>query len=482
MQQSISAGRVAALVGPLDGGPAYASLEASLRLLIGDGRIGYDVRLPSERDLTATLGLSRTTVARAYAGLRESGYAAARQGSGTFTRVPGGRSVTHDHALSPRMDEEIDLGCAATGAAPGLTEAFAGAATDLPAYLGGHGYFLAGLPVLQEAIAAQYTRRGLPTDPRQVVVTPGALAASALVSVALTQPGTRVLVESPVYPNAVQALRTAGARVLPSPVDGGAVEGEDGGWAMDEIGARLRQVRPALAYLVPDFQNPTGHLMADEQRAQLADHLAAAGTTAVVDEAHHAIALDDVDLPLPLAAHAPGAISLGSAAKAYWGGLRLGWVRAPHALVDDLLRARLGLDLGTPVMEQLVLRRLLDAGPVLPGHLDRLREQRDTLVAGLREHLPSWRFRVPAGGLSLWCALPAPLAVPLAAAAEERGVAITPGPVFAIETGLSRYVRIAWTRPAAELADAVPRLAAAWAHTLHGAPAGARGPERMTVA
>ncbi|TIC80788.1 PLP-dependent aminotransferase family protein [Nocardioides sp. GY 10127] len=475
MQQSISASAVASLVGTLDSQPTYAALERSLRLLIGDGRIGYDVRLPSERDLTAALGLSRTTVARAYAGLRESGYAAARQGSGTYTRVPGGRSATHDHVLSPRSEEEIDLSCAAPQAPAGLAEAFAEAADDLPAYLGGHGYFLAGLPALQESIAASYERRGLPTDPRQIVVTPGALAAAALVAVALTGQGTRVLVESPVYPNAVQALRTSGARLLPSPVD-------PSGWALEEVGARLRQVRPRLAYLVADFQNPTGHLMDDEQRAAYAAHLAAAGTTAVVDEAHHALRYDDVPVPLPFAAHAPGAISLGSAAKSFWGGLRLGWVRAPHALVDDLVRARLGLDLGTPVMEQLVLRRLLDAGDVLPGHRDRLHEQRDALLDGLAEHLPSWRFHRPAGGLTVWCELPEPLAVPLAAAAEERGVAVVPGPVFALESGLSRYVRISWTRPAAQLADAVPRLAAAWAHTLLRAPSGSSPRPRVTVA
>ena len=141
------------------------------------------MRLPSERELTEALAVSRTTVTRAYALLRESGYAVSRQGSGTFTRVPGGRARSHDRALLPGVDDgdAIDLNCAAAPAPAGLMQAFADAIGDLPAHLGGHGYFPAGLPLLQQRIAASYAARGLPTDPDQVLVTPGALAARPVV-------------------------------------------------------------------------------------------------------------------------------------------------------------------------------------------------------------------------------------------------------------------------------------------------------------
>jgi DNA-binding GntR family transcriptional regulator len=91
MQGSIAPTRLAILVGDFDRAPAYAGLADALRVLICDGRVSADVRLPSERDLSIALGLSRTTVTRAYAGLVESGFAQAQQGSGTYTRLPGGR-------------------------------------------------------------------------------------------------------------------------------------------------------------------------------------------------------------------------------------------------------------------------------------------------------------------------------------------------------------------------------------------------------
>jgi len=177
MTGSIAAPRLATLAGEFDRNPAYAGLADTLRLLIGDGRVDIDLRLPSERDLSVALAVSRTTVTRAYASLVETGYAVARQGSGTYTRVPGGRRQALDRTLTPHTgdDDVVDLSCAAPPAPLGIAAAYADAAADLPAYLGGHGYFPTGLPSLQEAIAATYDERGLATDPAQISVVPGAL-------------------------------------------------------------------------------------------------------------------------------------------------------------------------------------------------------------------------------------------------------------------------------------------------------------------
>jgi DNA-binding transcriptional MocR family regulator len=483
MPPVLSAQRVASLTDGFARSPAYLGLAESLRVLIGDGRIGIGVRLPSERELTGALDVSRTTVTRAYEVLREAGYAEARRGSGTFTAVPGGHRRAHDRSLLPGTGGEdmIDLNCAAHSAPPGLVDAYQRATAELPAYLSGPGYFPLGVPALQARIAASYDARGLPTVPEQVMVTAGALAAASIVAQAFTAPGDRVVVESPTYPNATQAVRHAGARLVPAAVD-------PEGWDLDALGATLRQSSPRLAYLIPDFQNPTGHLMSASQREELAATLARTRTVVVADEAHQALALTPglaASMPPPLAAYADDAITIGSASKSYWGGLRLGWVRAPLAEMDRLLQARIGLDLGAPVFEQLVLADLMDhADEVLPAHRERLVAGRDALVAAVGEHLPQWRFRVPEGGLALWCELPEALGTATSAEAERRGVVVAPGPVFAVEGGLDRHVRIPWTASPETLTEAVRRLAAAWEHvTDHAArPATRSAPGRVMVA
>jgi DNA-binding transcriptional MocR family regulator len=462
MVGSIAAPRLAALAGNFDRRPAYAGLADELRLLIGDGRVGVDLRLPSERDLSVALGVSRTTVTRAYAGLVESGFALARQGSGTYTRLPGGRRRGLDRTLTPSTtgDDVIDLNCAAPSALPGIGTAYAEAVQDLSRYLGGHGYFPSGVPALQEAVADSYEARGLPTDPAQIMVVPGSLTALTVVAQGLVGTGDRVLVETPGYPNAHESLRRAGARRVGLPMD---VDG----WDLGAVGRLLRQTRPQLAYLIPDFQNPTGNLMSDADREQLAALLRRSGTVPVADESHQALALDGRPMPRPFASYAPETVTLGSTSKSFWGGLRIGWVRCPDGVLGRLMEARVALDLGSPVLEQLVAARLLARREELwADQRQRLREQRDALAGVLRTELPDWRFRLPHGGLSLWCELPRVAgagATALVLEAERRGVIVSPGSVFAVDGGLDSFVRVPFSRPADELRTAVGRLAEAWA-------------------
>ena len=126
------------------------------------------------------------------------------------------------------------------------------------------------------------------------------------------------------------------------------------GWDLDATVARVRQVSPRLAYLIPDFQNPTGLLMDDAQRERYAAALRRGRVTPIVDESHALLALDGQAMPRPFAAYAPDTITVGSTSKGFWGGLRVGWIRAPHDQMERLTRARVTLDLGVPVMEQLV--------------------------------------------------------------------------------------------------------------------------------
>ncbi|MDO7867580.1 PLP-dependent aminotransferase family protein [Nocardioides jiangxiensis] len=475
MSAVMTAGRIATLVDGFDRSPAYAGLSDALRLLIGEGRIPLGARLPSERDLTVALDVSRTTVTRAYADLRERGFAEARTGSGTFTRLPGGRRATLDRGLAPLpgTTELIDLNCAAGGAPTGLAAHYEAAVAELPAYLGGHGYFPAGLPALQEQVAATYAARGLPTEPDQVLVTAGALSATAIAAQALTSPGDRLLVDSPVYPNATSALTSRGARLVTSPVDAA-------GFDVPGMVATVRQAAPRAAFVLADFQNPTGHVMAADEREEYAAALRRNRVVAIVDEAHQALALDAVEMPPPFASFLPDAIAVGSASKQFWGGLRLGWIRAPRERIEQLTSARLGLDLGAPLVEQLVLARVLaDPEPIASVQRDRLRTQRDALVEALRGRLPEWRFRVPAGGLCLWVELPAPVATVLAGEAERQGASIAPGSAFAVEGGLERFIRLPWTRPADELRAAVDVLAASWEAVADGVSAPQAGRVRV---
>lgn len=463
------------LVGDFNRSPAYRGLRLALQELIGDGRIPIGTRLPSERAVTAVLGVSRNTVSRAYADLVAAGFAGARRGSGTYAAVPVDRRRAHDHLLHaagtthavPGAPEgAIDLNCAADAATPGVAAAYERALAALPSYLCGSGYLPSGLPELQAIVAAAYAKRGLPTTPEQIVVTSGALSGIAIAARALSRPGDRVMIESPVYSNAIEALRLGGGRLVSSPL---ADPLGDEGWDMDGIESTLRQTSPHLAYLIPDFQNPTGLLMDDAQRARYADALRTARTVPIVDETLQPTCLSGIPMPAPFAAHATDAITIGSASKMFWGGLRVGWIRAPRALAGRIVQARVQFDLGSSLFDQLVLVELLKHPDILATRRERLRQRRDALAQALRERLPDWRFRLPDGGMTLWVQLPHGSATALAADMEHHGVYLAPGPVFSVEGGSDGWLRIPYARPEEELVRAVERIAAAWPATPSGA-------------
>jgi DNA-binding transcriptional MocR family regulator len=456
----VSASHLARLLGDATAtSPAYRGLSDAIRLLVADGRVLHGTRLPSERELTVALGVSRTTVTRAYAELRDRGYLTSRRGSRSVVTVPGGPQPGTSGLLSPsdRVDDFIDLTCAAPVAPQGILAAYEAAVQELPRHLCGTGYHPGGLPELRTELAERYTARGVATDPEQIIVTGGALAGSAVAARALVGAGDRVVAESPGYPNVLATFRRAGARLTGVPV---APTGNDVAVFSDAV----RQVSATAALLVPDFHNPTGTLMPDEDRARIAHALRRSGAVPVVDETLVEVALDPAPPTRPFAAFDGRTITVGSASKSHWGGLRIGWIRVPINEVGRFMEARVTLDLGAPVLEQVVLSHLLRQGSApVEAQREQLRLQRAALVHALAQELPDWQYALPPGGLALWCTLPEPLSTPLVAAAEREKVLLAPGSAFAVDgRGIERHVRIPYALHPDTLVDAAGRIATAW--------------------
>ncbi|WAB82165.1 PLP-dependent aminotransferase family protein [Microcella daejeonensis] len=433
--------------------PLYEVLADRIRLLVLDGRIALGVRLPAERALAAHEGLSRTTVAGAYARLRDLGYLRSVRGSGSVVQLPPGDAPPMIGAPGTGL---IDFSSASLPAVPLIAEAAREAAELLPRYLEAPGFDLLGLPELRAAIAERCTRAGVPTGPDEIMITLGAQHALALVARTLIARGDRVLIESPTYPHAIEALRGAGGRLVTVPVT------TDEGWDDEALARVFARSSPALAYLMPDFHNPTTRVMLDEQRARVAALAEAHGTVLVVDETMADLGFEG-STATPMAAFGPGVVTLGSVGKSIWGGIRLGWIRADRALITRLAVARSAGDLGSPTLEQLVLLRLLD-------RYDRVLDaRRAQLVAGhalmareLARRFPSWSVPEVGGGLTFWVGIGAPVASRLALAARAEGVLIGAGPRFGIDGAFERFVRIPFCRPEEESLRALDALQRAW--------------------
>lgn len=453
----LSARSLIGLIGELDSTrPVYEALAERIRLLITDGRISVATRLPSERELAEWTGRSRTTIVAAYQALRDAGYVVSRRGSGSQVVLPPARDGNG-------VTRTIDFARAVPPPVQGLREILAEVGDRMLDALNGPGFDLLGNHALRESIAGRYRDRGLPTTADQIMVTMGAQHAISLIARTLLRRSDVALVESPTYPHAYDALKSAGARLITTPVT-------TDGWDVDRLVETLRTVRPVLAYLIPDFHNPTGASMPPEVRAELANVARVTGTTLVIDETTADLNIDRSWDDGPFARHAArtpsngaGVITVGSLSKSIWGGLRLGWIRADTAIVRRLAQARPSGDLGTPQLEQLLGERIIQSMPtLLTQRRELLTSHRAVLSRLIRERLPQWVVPNPNGGLSLWVQLDRPASSAVTSLCEARGLALVAGPKFSIDGAFERYIRLPFTSPIDDLEAGVRLLAETW--------------------
>jgi DNA-binding transcriptional MocR family regulator len=156
-------------------------------------------------------------------------------------------------------------------------------------------------------------------------------------------------------------------------------------------------------------------------------------------------------------------VSIGSVGKTVWGGIRVGWIRADRPLIRKLVAARSANDLGTPILEQLLVARLLEDMPaILEQRREQLRAGRDHLEARLAERFPDWEVPHVDGGITTWVNLGAPVSSQLALAARNQGLLVPAGPRFGIDGAFERFLRIPFSHAAGEMDRAVDALERAW--------------------
>jgi 2-aminoadipate transaminase len=319
-----------------------------------------------------------------------------------------------------------------------------------------------GDPLLRELLAQRLALRGLPADGDEILVTTGSQQAIGLVASVLLDPGDSVLVENPSYLAALQCFSFARAQLVPVPCD-------DEGLQPDALPELIARHAPKFLYLVPTFQNPTGRTLPGERRRRLAEIAAEHGLWLIEDDPYGELRYDGEPLA-PIAAY-PGAqdrtVTVSSLSKVLAPGLRIGWLRAPDALLRPLAIAKQAADLHTSTIDQLAARASLQAADI-DEHIARLcseyRRRRDALLDGLAGALPAGStFNRPAGGMFVWARLPAGWdAAELLVAALRHNVAFVPGaPFFAVDAD-TRTLRLSFTTHTPEqIVEGLGRLRAA---------------------
>lgn len=453
-----------ALAGWADSGHGNLAqrLAVGLRRLIAAGLVPSGTRLPPERRFAGELAVSRSTVTAAIDLLRADGLVTSRQGRGTMVVGPPGVDISSnrmaDHLVAGAGGIDLAVGNPAdVSHLPAVSVDIA----DLLASGAGAGFQPLGLPAMRHALADHHRGLGQHTDPDEIHVTSGAHQAIALLIGTLAARGDDVAIETPGYPGMFDITDGIGVGVAD-------LESDRAGIRPESLQRVLVERAPKVVYVQSGPQNPTGVVTPIGRVRALAAildrHGAPCGTTVVEDATLAELAFAGrPSTDLARTCRRTPVVSVSSFSKVLWGGLRVGWIRAPLPIIDRTLHRRLASDLGPAVPSQLLCLALL------PHLVETAARRRDFLEDSvhratemLRSEVPVWEVDPPQGGSVLWVDTGLDDTAPLVRFAHRHGVHVASGSIALPGQRPDPHLRICVDRPWTLVDVGLRRLGAAW--------------------
>lgn len=329
-----------------------------------------------------------------------------------------------------------------------------------------------GDAALRAALAALSQARGIRCKAPELLVTSGSQQAFDLLLKVFIEPGDTVCVETPAYPAALQALRLAGANIVPVPVDGDGLQ-------VEVLAERLRSApagrRPKLLYTVPTFSNPCGTLLPDARRAQLVQLAREHGFLIVEDDPYGELSFSDTGATQPLRAHGEAeaggsnpVIYLSSLSKTVAPALRIGWLIASADVLRRCAIAKQTNDMCTSPLTQAIATLYLQSGryrTTVERARAEYRRRMQALVQSLQAELGAQLgFVEPRGGMFLWARGEGAIdRARLFEAAVEAGVLYVPGAAFYASEPDLQTMRLSFAAPDVEqIREGSRRLAQAF--------------------
>lgn len=449
----------------------YEALAADFTSLIEQGVMRESERIPSVRQASQHHNLSISTVIRAYLLLESRGLIESRPQSGYFVR-PLKKPVTDialapapcpvQVALAPQLDvshlvlstlRSIQQGSMPFGSPYPDPELFpfarinqhanaigrqqgCGLAPDLPP----------GNPELIRQIARRHLENGLAVDPAEILITVGATEAINLCLQAVARPGDAIAVESPCYYAVLHAIENAGMRAVEIPAH------PRTGIDIALLERAIATEGIAAAVVMPNYQNPLGFAMSDADKRALVDLMHRHQLPLIENDVYNELYFGDAH-PTSLKCFDRDGLVLhcNSFSKSLTPAHRIGWT-LPGRYRARIEKLKFLGTLGTPVLPQLAIAQYLQHDGY-DFHLRRLRkhlaQQARIMAAAVRRFFPAGTtVSEPAGGYVLWVGLPGGVkALPLYARAQERGISVGPGDMFATGPAFQHYIRLNYSYP-----------------------------------
>lgn len=474
----------------------YEVLAEEIAQSIRTGVMKLGDRLPSVRQASASRGVSPSTVFEAYYLLEARGLIRARERSGYYV-IAGARtlppepeissshtgdstsvdvsSLVFDVLESVRARDVVPFGSAFPSPLlfplPRLARSMAASVQAMDPWSTVDD-LTPGNADLRRQIALRYLADGLHVHTDEIIVTNGALEALNLCLLAVARPGDAVIIESPTFYAALQALERLGLNAIEVPTH------PRDGIDLEALALALDRHRPKACWLMTNFQNPLGGLMPDEKKQKLVALLAAREVPLIEDDVYGELYFGS-RRPAPAKAYDSQGLVMhcSSFSKCLAPGYRVGWV-APGRFALQIARLKLTTTLSASGPAQAAIADYLAKGGY-DKHLRQLRHalsvQQSAMMRGVVRHFPpGTRATRPAGGYFLWIELPGRVdTLEIHRQALSLGISVAPGPMFSAQRNFANCLRLnyghPWDARADEALATLGRLIAA--RTLTDGPA-----------
>ncbi|SRR5258706_4379524 len=298
----------------------------------------------------------------------------------------------------------------------------------------GDGYFRAAL---SNFLSKSY---GFPVDIESLFVTSGISAGLDLLCALFTKPGDVIFAEEPSYFLALKIFADHGLRVVSIPTD-------ESGLVIEDLERALQDHRPKFIYIIPTFQNPSGHTLSQERRERLVALAQDSDFLIFADEVYQFLSYTQVP-PKPFGAYIDSehVISLGSFSKILAPGLRLGWMQTHPSIMKRIIASGV-LDSGGGMnpFASAIVRSVIESGGLeknIQALIDTYRRRVAAMDELLRLHLPEVEFVRPHGGYFFWLRLPGSDAQELRKKAQMHQVGLRQGALFSSQDGLHDHLRL----------------------------------------
>lgn len=294
-------------------------------------------------------------------------------------------------------------------------------------------------------------KQGTSLTEDEIIITSGSQQALDMSGMLFVDKGDIILCETPSYVGALNVFKAYGAEFIEVPTDSQGIIPE----SLEEIIEKYED-RIKLAYVMPDFQNPTCRCWTVERRKAFMEIMKNYEIAILEDSAYNEIAYEDLERPQLLSLDTKGqVINCGSFSKTFCPGVRVAWICSNKKMIDQYLLLKTNADLSSSAINQRMVDVYLGKFN-LDDHIKKItklyKSRRDLAIQSMREHFPTTvSFDIPKGGLFAWVELPEDKNTQeLLSIALEKKVAFVPGSAFYTKGQKQNELRLSYSNMADE--------------------------------